>query len=69
MTTRSHRPGRKCCGIAGERQDRQGRGVPLCQDTGLAVVFIEVGQDVHLTGGGLVEAVTEGVRNAYVKGF
>jgi fumarate hydratase subunit alpha len=44
-------------------------GVPLCQDTGLAVVFVEVGQDVHLTGGAFAEALTEGVRNAYVKGF
>jgi len=43
--------------------------LPVCQDTGLAVLFIEVGQDVRLTGGGLTEAVTEGVRNAYVKGF
>ena len=43
--------------------------VPICQDTGLAVVFMEVGQDVHLTGGGLSEAVEEGVRNAYRKGY
>ncbi len=42
--------------------------VPICQDTGLAVVFIEVGQDVHLTGGELAEAVREGVRDAYAKG-
>ena len=37
-------------------------GMPLCQDTGLAVVFLEIGQDVHLTGGDLEEAVNEGVR-------
>ncbi len=43
--------------------------VPICQDTGLAVVFMEVGQDVHLAGGGLSEAVEEGVRNAYRKGY
>jgi fumarate hydratase subunit alpha len=44
-------------------------GIPRCQDTGLAGVFVEIGQDVHLTGGSFVKAVTEGVRNAYVKGF
>jgi fumarate hydratase subunit alpha len=43
--------------------------IPVCQDTGLAVLFIEIGQDVHFTGGALTDAVTEGVRNAYRKGF
>ncbi|HET58054.1 MAG TPA: fumarate hydratase [Deltaproteobacteria bacterium] len=43
--------------------------LPLCQDTGLAVVFIEIGQDVHLVGGGLVEAVNDGVRRAYKEGY
>lgn len=43
--------------------------VPMCQDTGLAVVFIEIGQEVHLTGGGLADAVAEGVRRAYREGF
>lgn len=42
---------------------------PLCQDTGLAVVFLEVGQDVHLVGGNLEEAVNEGVRRGYVQGY
>jgi fumarate hydratase subunit alpha len=42
---------------------------PLCQDTGLAVVFLEVGQDVHLVGGDLEEAVNEGVRRGYTDGF
>jgi fumarate hydratase subunit alpha len=42
---------------------------PLCQDTGLAVVFLEVGQDVHLVGGSLEEAVDEGVRKGYAEGF
>jgi fumarate hydratase subunit alpha len=41
---------------------------PICQDCGLAVVFLEVGQDVHITGGGLEEAVHEGVREAYTEG-
>ena len=43
--------------------------LPLCQDTGLAVVFLEVGQDVHLVGGSLEDAVNEGVRNGYTEGF
>ena len=43
--------------------------MPICQDTGLAVVFIEVGQEVHFTGGGLEEAIHEGVRQGYEKGY
>lgn len=43
--------------------------VPLCQDTGLAVVFADVGQEVHIVGGGFAEAVNEGVRRGYVDGY
>jgi fumarate hydratase subunit alpha len=43
--------------------------VPACQDTGLAVVFVELGQDVHLVGGSLREAVDEGVRRGYRDGY
>ena len=43
--------------------------IPICQDTGLAILFIEVGQDVHLSGGSLEGAVTAGVRDAYAKGY
>ena len=43
--------------------------IPICQDTGMAVVFIEVGQDVHLTGGLLEDAINEGVRQGYVDGY
>lgn len=43
--------------------------IPICQDTGMAVVFIEVGQDVHFVGGDVMEAVNEGVRRGYVDGF
>ena len=43
--------------------------VPICQDTGMAVIFMEIGQDVHFTGGDLTEAVNEGVRRAYVGGY
>ncbi len=44
-------------------------GIPICQDTGMAVVFIEIGQDVHLIGGLLNEAVNDGVRRGYEKGL
>ncbi len=43
--------------------------VPMCQDTGLAVVFVELGQDVHLTGGYLYDAIQEGVRRGYQEGY
>lgn len=43
--------------------------IPICQDTGMAVLFIEIGQDVHFTGGDFEEAVNEGVRQGYVDGF
>jgi len=44
-------------------------GLPLCQDTGLAVVFVEMGQDVHVIGGDLSEAINEGVRQGYREGY
>ena len=43
--------------------------IPICQDTGMAVIFMEIGQDVHFTGGSLEEAINEGVRRGYVDGF
>jgi len=43
--------------------------VPICQDTGFAVVFVELGQDVHLIGGDLAEAINEGVRQGYRDGY
>lgn len=43
--------------------------MPICQDTGLAVLFVEIGQEVHITGGDLREAVGEGVRQAYADGY
>lgn len=43
--------------------------IPICQDTGMAVVFMEIGQDVHFEGGDLTEAVNEGVRQGYVEGY
>lgn len=50
-------------GIAGREN------VPICQDTGVACVFLEIGQDVHIVGGDLSEAVDEGVRRGYAKGY
>ena len=49
--------------IAGEDQ------IPICQDTGMAVVFLEVGQDVHFEGGDVEEAVNEGIRQGYQEGY
>lgn len=49
--------------IAAEEQ------VPICQDTGLALVFVELGQDAHITGAGLYDAINEGVRQGYVEGY
>ncbi len=43
--------------------------IPICQDTGMAVVFLEIGQEVHITGGDLTEAVNEGVRQGYREGY
>ena len=50
-------------GIAAKEQ------MPLCQDCGLAVVFVEMGQDAHITGGELVQAINEGVRKGYAEGY
>ena len=49
--------------IAGIRQ------TPICQDTGFAVFFLELGQDVHIVGGGLMESIDEGVRRGYENGY
>ena len=43
--------------------------IPICQDTGMAVIFMEIGQDVHIEGGLLTDAVNEGVRQGYVQGY
>lgn len=44
-------------------------GMAICQDTGMAVVFVEIGQEVHVTGGNITNAINEGVRRGYEKGF
>lgn len=43
--------------------------IPICQDTGMAVIFLEIGQDVHFTGENLTDAVNEGVRQGYTEGY
>lgn len=43
--------------------------MPICQDTGMAVIFLKLGQDVHMTGGSLYDAVNEGVRQGYAEGY
>ena len=43
--------------------------IPICQDTGMAVIFMEIGQDVHFEGGNLENAINEGVRRGYIEGF
>lgn len=43
--------------------------IPICQDTGMAVIFLEIGQDVHFEGGDLEDAVNEGVRRGYIEGY
>lgn len=43
--------------------------IPICQDTGMAVIFIEIGQDVHFEGGNISDAINEGVRQGYVDGY
>jgi len=45
------------------------RRVPMCQDTGMAIIFVEIGQEVHLVGGDLHEAIAEGVRRGYQEGY
>ena len=43
--------------------------IPICQDTGMAVVFVKVGQDVHFEGGNITDAINEGVRQGYIEGY
>lgn len=59
--------------VLGQLQDNlqiaQEDTIPICQDTGMAVVFLEIGQDVHFEGGSLTDAIDEGVRQGYVDGY
>ncbi|MEF9942446.1 MAG: fumarate hydratase [Lachnospiraceae bacterium] len=51
------------CRIAGNEM------IPMCQDTGMAVIFVEIGQEVHIEGGNLEEAINQGVREGYAEGY
>ena len=59
--------------VLGQLQDNlpvaQVDTIPICQETGMAVVFLEIGQDVHFEGGSLTDAINEGVRQGYVDGY
>lgn len=62
--------GRQILGQLQENLDIAGRDmIPICQDTGMAVFFLEIGQEVHITGGWLEDAVNEGVRRGYTEGY
>ena len=70
VTTEKSELGRK---ILNQLQDNlriaDGEMIPICQDTGMAVIFLEVGQDVHFEGMAIEDAVNEGVRRGYTEGF
>ncbi len=72
-TCRSQEDGDIACGILDNiienYQIAENEQVPICQDTGMACVFLEIGQDVHITDGDLTEAVNEGVCRGYTKGY
>ena len=72
-TCRSQEDGDIACGILDNiienYQIAENEQVPICQDTGMACVFLEIGQDVHFVGGDFEEAVNEGVRRGYVDGY
>ena len=73
QTCRSCEVGQIACGILDNIIENyeiaENEQVPICQDTGMACVFLEIGQDVHITGGYLSEAVDEGVRRGYTNGY
>ena len=62
--------GRQILGQLQENMEIAGTDmIPICQDTGMAVVFLEIGQEVHLEGGNLEDAINEGVRRGYIEGY
>lgn len=62
--------GRKILGQLQDNLDIAGTDmIPICQDTGMAVIFLELGQDVHFVGGCLEDAINEGVRQGYMEGY
>ena len=73
QASRSCEDGQIACGILDNIIENyeiaENEQVPICQDTGMVCVFLEIGQDVHITGGDLSEAVDEGVRRGYANGY
>ena len=70
LTTERSAAGRQVLEILKQNAEiARTRRVAYCQDTGVAVCFVELGQDVHVTGGGLYDAIDEGVRQGYREGF
>lgn len=70
METETSEIGKKILGQLKENLQIAGKDmIPICQDTGMAVIFAEIGQDVHLTGGNITDAINEGVRRGYVDGY
>jgi fumarate hydratase subunit alpha len=70
LTTERSAAGRQVLEILKENaQLARIRRIPYCQDTGFVVCFVELGQDVHVTGGSLTEAINEGVRQGYQEGY
>ena len=70
LTTERSAAGKQVLQILKENAElARTRKIPYCQDTGFVVCFVEVGQDIHVTGGGLVEAIDEGVRQGYTEGY
>ncbi len=70
MKTETSEIGKKILGQLKENLQIAGEDmIPICQDTGMAVIFAEIGQDVHLTGGNITDAINEGVRRGYVDGY
>ncbi len=62
--------GKKILGQLQENMDIAAKEmIPICQDTGMAVIFLEIGQNVHFEGGNLEDAINEGVRQGYVEGY
>ncbi len=62
--------GRQILGQLQENLDIAGKDmIPICQDTGMAVFFVRVGQEVHIAGGSLTDAINEGVRRGYTEGY
>ena len=66
----SWQPAKNILGIIKENYEiAAAENMPICQDTGVACVFLEIGQDVHFVGGGIEDAVNEGVRRGYKEGY